>query len=286
MRLVVKQGDNVVGELKFSKGPIYIGRQIGNQIFLPNRAVSRQHAVIYTIQNGKWIVEDLDSANKTYLSDHAVHKAELSDGDVLQIADFSIQVHFDSRSSDTQPIDLADTLRTVAHEPETIVRKITSDDAPVIRMPPKRVADFRRAVATISKASDGEKLRLALLEILMRQFAAFRVWVGLRSGTTGAMIYYAGMKRTHETVKLDTLELKDKILQAVEKKAYILVPRMPTSKVHDRIRSAIISPVIGEDGCYGVLYVDNSAEHEHYSLADLDYLIFIAMHTAAVLKNF
>ena len=95
MRLTVKRGDDLINELRFSRGPIYIGRQIGSQIFLPDKAVSRQHTVIYTTTDGKWMVEDLDSANKTYLNNEAIHKAEIKNGDVLKIADFRIEIHVD-----------------------------------------------------------------------------------------------------------------------------------------------------------------------------------------------
>jgi hypothetical protein len=47
----------------------------------------------------------------------------------------------------------------------------------------------------------------------------------------------------------------------------------------------MIAAVVGPAGCYGVLYVDNAMMHEHYSLSDLDYLMLLAMHTAAVLKR-
>ena len=289
MRLVVKQADNVVSELRFTKGPVYIGRQTGSQVFLPVQAVSRQHAVIYSNQDDKWFVEDLGSANKTYLNDQAVHKVKLKDGDLLRIADFNISVYFDNNAVTTeQRVDLADTLKTAAYEPETIIRKIKGSDAPIIRMPAKRASDFRKAIATLSKASSPEKLQKELLDILMRQFAAFRVWVGLRRETTGPMAYHIGKKNNGETVKLGTLEFREKITYAAEKKAYTLVPHLPArtdSGRKDRIRSAIISPVVSQDGCYGVLYVDNTAEHEHYSLTDLDYLMFLAMHTATIMQK-
>ena len=48
MYLCIKQLGSVVGRLKFEKGPIYIGRQMGSQVFLPDKDVSRQHAVFYT----------------------------------------------------------------------------------------------------------------------------------------------------------------------------------------------------------------------------------------------
>jgi pSer/pThr/pTyr-binding forkhead associated (FHA) protein len=64
MRLFVSLGGSSVNELRFDRGPIYIGRQTGSQVFLPDAAVSRQHAVIYTTRDGSWIVEDLGSATK------------------------------------------------------------------------------------------------------------------------------------------------------------------------------------------------------------------------------
>jgi len=289
MRLIVKQANGVVNELRFSKGPIYIGRQIGSQVFLPDRSVSRQHAVIYMTQDGRWMAEDLDSANKTYLNEQAIHKSEVKDSDLLRIADFTIQLHFDDEDEDKdkqeQPIDLGDTLKAAAHEPETIIRKISTDDAPVIRMPAKRANDFCRAVITVCQAKSHDKILPVLLDLLLKQFSAFRVWGGLRTEATGPMVFHAGKKRNGATVKLDELELREKITQAAENKTYILVPHMPSQKGPDRVRSAIISPVMAEDLCHGVLYVDNSVEHEHYSLTDLDYLMFLAMHTATLLKN-
>ena len=47
--------------------------------------------MIYVV-GGKWVVEDLNSANKTFLNDNVIHKAELNDDDVVRIADFSIEV--------------------------------------------------------------------------------------------------------------------------------------------------------------------------------------------------
>jgi hypothetical protein len=39
-------------------------------------------------------------------------------------------------------------------------------------------------------------------------------------------------------------------------------------------------------GCCGVLYVDNSIDQDYYGLSDLDYLMLLAIHTAAVVENF
>jgi len=60
MRLVVRQSDGTINELQFTKGPVYIGRRPSSQVFLSDEAVSRQHAVIFNTEDGKWVVEDLD----------------------------------------------------------------------------------------------------------------------------------------------------------------------------------------------------------------------------------
>jgi hypothetical protein len=54
----------------------------------------------------------------------------------------------------------------------------------------------------------------------------------------------------------------------------------------EAIRSAMIAAVMRPTGCFGVLYVDNAMKEKHYSLSDLDYLMLVAMHTAAVMKKF
>ena len=64
MRILVKRGSSLVNDLRFERGPIYIGRQRGSQVFLPDRSVSRQHAVILTTNEGQWMVQDLQSRSQ------------------------------------------------------------------------------------------------------------------------------------------------------------------------------------------------------------------------------
>jgi pSer/pThr/pTyr-binding forkhead associated (FHA) protein len=49
---------------------------------LPDMAVSREHT-INNAKEGKWVVEDLDSTNKTYLNGEAIHKAPIKVSDVF-----------------------------------------------------------------------------------------------------------------------------------------------------------------------------------------------------------
>jgi len=92
MRVVVKQKDGNTREFQFTEGPVSIGRGANSHVFLPDRAVSRQHAIIHCADDGKWTIEDLGSSNKTYLNDKAIRRAEIKHGDCLRITDFIIEI--------------------------------------------------------------------------------------------------------------------------------------------------------------------------------------------------
>ena len=141
MHLVIKRKNQDVNEFRFSKGPVYIGRHTHSQVFLNDRSVSRQHAVIFATQSGQWMVEDLDSANKTFLNGKTVHKSQIKTGDVLRIADFTIEINL-AKKTDERPINLEDTLTTTDHEFQTIVRKSGAEHALPIKLPAKRIKQF------------------------------------------------------------------------------------------------------------------------------------------------
>jgi GAF domain-containing protein len=286
MRLIVKRGDNVINEVRFTRGPIYIGRQIGSQIFLPDRAVSRQHTVLYTTTDGKWVVEDLDSANKTFLNEQAIHKSEMKNGDIIKIADFQVEVHIDDSDKQDTAVNLEDTLHATLHEPQVVIRHLESTDAPLLRMQAKRGKDFSHAASMICKSNNIEELINVLLELMFRHFKTFHTWTALRKNPAGAMEISKGRKTGGTTVRIEDLYLEPKISEAVKNRHYILVPRLPMqNEGGEKINSAIIVPILCEQSCYGVLYADNSLDHEHYGLNDLDYLILISLMAGAYIKN-
>jgi pSer/pThr/pTyr-binding forkhead associated (FHA) protein/putative methionine-R-sulfoxide reductase with GAF domain len=287
MRLIVKRQDRIINELRFAKGPIYIGRQIGSQVFLPDRSVSRQHTVIYTTTDGKWVAEDLDSANKTYLNNEVIQKAEIKDADLLRIADFQIEIHIEEVEKSGIPvISLEDTLHATLHEAQVVVRHLESSDAALIKMQAKRGKDFAYAANEICKCSDAHELANVLVDLLFHQFKPFHAWVGLRQDTQGAVEFEKGKSINGVSVKLEELVFSLKAKEALRNHQYILIPRLPLRTESDsKVNSAIIAPIMNGKECYGVLYADNSLDHERYGVSDLDYMIFVSLMAGALLKN-
>jgi len=291
MRLIVKKDGQTVNDFRFERGPVYIGRHEHSQIFLRDRAVSRQHAAIFATQDGKWVLEDLDSANKTFLNDKAIHKAPIKTGDRIGVGDFEIEVSLDGVAG--KPVHLEDTLMPSPRESspalaaparEIIVRKPDVERAPDIQLPAMRVKDFLQATEAICKSNGPEEVLKTLLSITLTQFRAHNSWCALRALPEGPMTVHAGKRRDGGILDLSDIKIHKKISLAIEQQEFLLLPRVPSED--GKPCSAMIAPIIDPSGCFGVLYVDNAGEKQYYTLSDLDYLMLLAIHTAAILENF
>ncbi|MBN2315739.1 MAG: FHA domain-containing protein [Sedimentisphaerales bacterium] len=295
MRLNVKKDGQTVNELRFTKGPLTIGRHAHSQIYLPDRAVSWQHAVIYTTQDSKWVIEDLKSANKTYLNDKAIQKAEIKTGDRIRVGDFEIDVELEAGTESKGDIHLEDTLisetrRSVqaapAATPKIIVRKADDGLGPDIKLPAIRIVDFLSATEAICKANGPDDVLKTLLKISLKQFNAYHSWCALRNVPDGPMTSHAGKSRNGDVLELSHIKVHKIITQAIDKKEFVLIPHVSSITKEKDVCSAIIAPILDPDGCFGVFYVDNAIDQAPYRLSDLDYLMLLTIHIAAVIENF
>jgi hypothetical protein len=291
MRLIVKKDGQTINDFRFERGPVYIGRHEHSQIFLPDRAVSRQHAAIFATRDGEWVLEDLDSANKTFLNGKAIHKTPIKAGDRINIGDFEIEVTLDADAE--EPIHLEDTLITTAHDSgpasaaparQIIVRKPDVERAPDIQLPAMRVQDFLQATEAICKANGPDEVLKTLLGITSTQFRAHNRWCALRAMSEGPMTFHAGMNSDGDILELNEIKLHKKISHAIENQEFLLFSRVTSQE--GKAYSAMIAPIIDLSGCFGVLYVDNAGEKRYYTLSDLDYLMLLTIHTAAIVENF
>jgi hypothetical protein len=80
------------GEFTLTEGTHVVGRQEGLSIFISDRQVSRNHAVI-TVQNGRVTIEDRASANGTFVNgDRLSAPRALKVGDQLKFGDLLLVV--------------------------------------------------------------------------------------------------------------------------------------------------------------------------------------------------
>ena len=280
MRLFVSLAGSSVTEYKFDQGPVYVSRQLGCQVQLPDRSVSRQHAVFYTTKDGTWIIEDMGSSNKTYLNDNAVHKQELNHNDVVHISDYTIQVLLNEQENANTAM-MEDT--HVAFEPEPVVRQDLhtverhpeAHDAPPIKFPGKRVHQYAQAMEILGTAKDINALHREIVDICFRHFKACHVWVSLRNQPDGPLQIQQG--RMLNTQRIERLELAvpSGLDLSLEKHNFQLIHQLPRQITSKGIRSVLIAPIMKEKDCFGVVYIENSTQHPHYNLEDMDYLILL-----------
>jgi hypothetical protein len=261
MRMVVKQKDGNTKEFQFVEGPVSIGRGANSHVFLPDKAVSRQHAIIHSADGGQWVIEDMGSSNKTYLNDKAVRKAPIKHGDCLRITDFTLEIILEEQAKAEAPVHPEDTLHLEAAlatpKHETVVRRPDAQHAPAMRLAARRLTDFSTATERIFEADSLDQLLLTLLGVTLEQFNADHVWCALRNQAAGPMICHAGKKRDGSPVQLNELQLSDKITQAVEKGQFFVLPSVSAQmEAKERIRSAMVAAIMRPTGCFGVLYVD------------------------------
>ena len=289
MRLVVKQGERTINEFHFDKGPIYIGRHTNSQILLPDKVVSRQHAVIYNTKDGQWVVEDLDSANKTYLNDNEIHKADIKSGDVVRISDFSIEVNFETASTADpgETVELEEASPSLSSGPQIIIRKLGAERAPAIRFQAERATDFLYAIEELKKTDHLDKALLVMLELVSKQFHSYQVWGAMRAKADGPMTAHAGKHKGGMAIEQADLEFGDKIAEAINKKQFMLFifPRDLSQQKETQIRSVLIVPLITPAGCFGVIYTNDTFRDDHYNLGDLDFLMLLGLHTASVIAK-
>ncbi len=283
MRLVVKHEGLVVQEFRFTKGPIYIGRHNQNQVLLSNGSVSRQHAVLYTTAEGHTIVEDLHSANGTLLNGKGIDKAQVKSGDVIRIADYTIEVALDDSAGPAGASHLDDTLSGAPRQAQVIGRKFPPDHGPDLVLPVHRAKDFAKAASAVCQANGPDETAGVLVDVLLEQFQAQGAWCGLRERFEGPWTSQMGRTRQDQPMTPHDMELRTLMDRAVRVGQFLLVPH---GLADPFVRSVMIAPVLETGGAVGCLVVERTTGQESYQLRDLDYLMLLAIHTGAVLESF
>lgn len=89
-RLLVTRGPNAGTVFALAKDVTSAGRHPDCDICLDDVTVSRHHIEI-RLENGEFVLVDLDSLNNTYLNQEPIEYAVLADGDEIQIGKFRLQ---------------------------------------------------------------------------------------------------------------------------------------------------------------------------------------------------
>jgi pSer/pThr/pTyr-binding forkhead associated (FHA) protein len=124
LKIELKFKDSVLKTIVFDKEVISIGRHSDNDIHIDSLSVSSQHARIVKYHK-KYIIEDLDSTNGTFLNKKRISKEKLSDNDVLTIGKHSLTTSFKTSDKDSIATDIVDaTMKLTTEEHISMLKKI------------------------------------------------------------------------------------------------------------------------------------------------------------------
>jgi len=118
-KIILKYEAAVLKEIPLKQTTLTIGRTAANDLPIDNLAVSGHHAKVY-YEGEKFVLEDLNSLNGTFVNNQRIRKTSLKNGDEVLIGKHTL-VYIDEGGA-PPPVDLAaDRTMPVAKMEETMV---------------------------------------------------------------------------------------------------------------------------------------------------------------------
>ena len=285
MRLEVTQNGRLMSETQFVKGPIYIGRHPQSQVFLPDRSVSRQHAVIFLTEDKQWKIKDLQSANQTHVNGKAIREAPLNAGDRIKVGDFDIGIDLEKDQQESSAVHLEDTHAPISQQPKIISRALDNQLAPAISIPAHRASDLHELLNNVARANNSARTLKAILDTLIDQFQAYRVWCSFSFDPDLLTEEAGGRNHLGETFVLKYESIKKLMEQACQKRQCLLLQQIRQHTAQTKEQSAIIAPILAQDRVYGKIYLDSKPGGAPFAISDLDYALLLSVSISVLLEN-
>ena len=84
MQIEVRTNGETESIQTFPPGRVIVGRSPDNEIYIKSKFVSRHHLQLVCDQ-GKCVIEDLNSTNGVYIGEAQINKRELASGDIISL---------------------------------------------------------------------------------------------------------------------------------------------------------------------------------------------------------
>jgi pSer/pThr/pTyr-binding forkhead associated (FHA) protein len=126
-------GEKALGAFSLGKGELTIGRNPGNDILIDNAGVSRRHAVII-VSGERVVIEDLGSANGTFVNGQRITSHELHDGDEILVLKHRLLYHVPKEAAPPKfemPEDVGQ--RTMYVDSASVAQAVAGKPTPKLR---------------------------------------------------------------------------------------------------------------------------------------------------------
>jgi pSer/pThr/pTyr-binding forkhead associated (FHA) protein len=119
-KIILKYEAAVLKEIPLKQATLSIGRTAANDLPIDNLAVSGHHAKIY-YEADKFVLEDLNSLNGTFVNNQRIRKSFLKNGDEVLIGKHTLVYMDEGGAPPPPPVMAADATMPMAKMEETMV---------------------------------------------------------------------------------------------------------------------------------------------------------------------
>lgn len=276
-----------------------IGRSSMNDLPIPDKMLSRQHARIVRDGNGGLAIEDMGSRNGTFVNGEKLTALlPLKSGDRITVGGVTLKVESESttrvRIDEFAGDDALD--NTILKASAELLRKPTETDPRLPAEQLSKLIDSLRVVNELTiellKDISVDELLKFLMDKVFETLAPDRAVVLLRSAGSSELV--PAVVRVAEGISAEDIRLSKTLVAAVvEKKNGLLLMdtasstgvSMSESIRLSGIKSVLAAPLENEGEVVGLIYVDCRMGHRSFEEADLRLLTSLANVAAAKIQN-
>ena len=276
-----------------------IGRSSMNDLPIPDKMLSRQHARIVRDGNGGLTIEDMGSRNGTFVNGEKLTALlPLKSGDRITVGGVTLKVESESttrvRIDEFAGDDALD--NTILKASAELLRKPTETDP---RLPAEQLSKLIESLRVVNELTiellrdiSVDELLKFLMDKVFETLAPDRAVVLLRSTVTGELV--PAVVRVAEGISAEDIRLsKTLVASVVEKKnGLLLMDTANSSGVSlsesirlSGIKSVLAAPLENGGEVVGLIYVDCRMGHRSFEEADLRLLTSLANVAAAKIQN-
>lgn len=304
---MVIQGPDKGRTFRTTNDNAVLGRE-SEQIPLTDRTVSRHHAQMYP-ENGTWVLQDLGSANGTYINGVRVKApVRLKHGDQIKIG-ATLLVYAGDQSTEKLsgtriPRDMIDLDASSANMDSAILTSVTSEDSIIIAGP--ELAEAARAwkvmselTAAIGAIIDPDALLERVMDVIIEELPIDRGFILLYEKRDEEMELVPHVVRYRRGVraKKQKITTSRRIINYVlENRASVLCTNAMTDKrfasdasmdsIHDYgLHSVICVPICVRELLLGIIHIDCAAAAHSYTQEQLRLMSAIGQMTGLAIQN-
>jgi len=312
-RLVITNGSDAGNRLLINKGRYTMGRSVNNDLQIVDRRMSRTHAEVYE-EGGAYFVRDLGSKNGTLLNGANVNLAViLNPGDIIQVGDTTVLFDHETESSHGA---ISSAPGLASSKKDSSVRLVEENNwgatQEEMQAGVPQTAGVEIGKANISAKVAAQRLEILykvteairsffvlgelleqIMEIIMDVLKPDRSYLLLQDEETGELIPEV-VKSTDEPIAQMEVKISMSIVERCMNEGISLLvsdaaadDRFAASEsiIMNRIRTAMVAPIIYKGDVLGAVYIDTNTRMLPFTKEELELLTGITNQAAVAITN-